>query len=337
MDDVSIVIPTYRRPDALEATLDRLLKLDYPAEHLEVIVVDDGADAETQRLVERFAAERPSFRYVAQQQQGAAAARNHGAREASGDVLIFLDDDMLVEPDHVREHLATRARFGDCLVNGHWEFSAEALEAMAGSPFGEFRIWVENWVKEGIPKTPLEGSAVQPTDVTAANLSIRRGTFWELGGFDENFPFAGCEDQDFSYRAEQAGHPFVYNEDIRLLHNDKRLNLRQFCARQQQGAATAVVLAAKHPEKFARRPLIIENTPITRADPPRVVVKKLVKRVAAFGPVLGMIHRVIDWLERRHPDSRALRRAYWAACGIYIFRGVRDGLKLVDGRSALPA
>jgi glycosyltransferase involved in cell wall biosynthesis len=336
VDDVSIVIPTYRRPDALEATLDRLVKVDYPAEHLEVVVVDDGADDATRRVVERFAAGRPSFRYFAQHQQGAAAARNNGAREASGNVLIFLDDDMLVEPDHVRQHLATRARFGDCLVNGHWEFSEEALEAMAGSPFGEFRIWVENWVKEGIEKTPLEGSVVQPAGVTAANLSIERATFWELDGFDEGFPFAGCEDQDFSYRAEQAGHPFVYNPDIRLLHNDKRLNLRQFCARQQQGAATAVVLAAKHPDKFAGRPLITENTPITRADSPRLVVKKLVKRIAAFGPVLRVIHRVIDWMERRHPQSRALRRAYWGACGIYIFCGVRDGLNLV-GRPELPA
>lgn len=339
MQEVSIVIPTYRRPDALEQTLDRLARVDYPAGALELVVVDDGSDAATRAVVERFERDHPRWRYLSQSQLGAAAARNRGAREASGEILIFLDDDMLVEPDHVRQHVATLERFGDCLVNGHWEFSPEALGNMAGTPFGDFRLWVEDWVKSGIPKTPLEGDCSTPSDVTAANLGIRKETFWRLGGFDESFPTAGCEDQDLSYRAEQAGLPFVYNRAIRLLHNDRRLDLRQFCGRQQQGAATAVVLAAKHPDKFAGRPLIAENVPARRGDPPRVIAKKAVKRFVALDPVVEIVHGVIGLLERTRPRSRALHRAYWAACGIYIYRGVRDGLELIpaaERRRLLP-
>jgi GT2 family glycosyltransferase len=327
---VSIVVPTYRRPDALASTLAALGAVEYPSDLLEVIVVDDGMDEETQKTVAGFARDGLPVTYVAQDREGAAAGRNRGARHASGSLLIFLDDDMIVEPSHVNEHLATRARYGDCLVNGHWEFSREALEVLAESPFGDFRIWIENWVKDGIAKVPLDDSSLEPAEVTAANLGIAREAFFALGGFDENFPLAGCEDQDFSYRAKKAGYRFVYNNNIRLFHNDRRVTLRQFCGRQEQGATTAVFLAAKHPEEYADRSLMTENGPITRADPPRVAAKKAAKWLLSTPPSLALVHRTIDFLERRFPQSRALRRAYWATCGIYIYRGVRRGRELVE-------
>ena len=98
------------------------------------------------------------------------------------------------------------------------------------------------------------------------HLGMRRELFWDLGGFDQTFP-VGCEAQDFSYRASRAGFQFVYNYDIRLHHNDRRVTLEQFCARQERGAVTAVYLARKHPQRYAERPLITENLPISDRDP----------------------------------------------------------------------
>ena len=226
--------------------------------------------------------------YLNHEGRGVAAARNHGARQARGELLIFLDDDIIVEPSHIRDHLATRDSYGDCIVNGHWEFSPELMERLRETPFGRFRIWVEDWVKKGIGKTPLDGACVEPEAVTACNLGIRRELFWDIGGFDEEFPFAGCEDQEFSYRAAQAGCRFVYNRDIRLLHNDRRLTLAQFGARQERGAMTAVFLAAKHPDEYADRPLITANSPISRRDPPTVAVKKSLKAVLSRRPMLAL-------------------------------------------------
>jgi GT2 family glycosyltransferase len=325
---VSVVVPTYRRPTVLASTLDALLAVEHPAERYEVIVVDDGPDDATERAVKGSADARAATDrvvYVAQHRGGAATARNTGARRASGQVLIFVDDDITVRPDHVNRHLAVLCDDRQALVNGHWEFSPPVRAALEATPFGRFRIEVEEWVKDTLPKETLEGGRVVPSAVTACNLGVWRDFFWTVGGFDEGFPFAGYEDQEFSYRAVAAGASLYYDRSIRLLHNDQRMTLEQFCGRQRQGAMTAALLATKHPEFFGDRALITENRPIDRRDAPPVVAKKLAKQVVATPPGLAILASVVRSTERVVPNSRLLRRLYWAMCGIYIFMGVRDG------------
>jgi GT2 family glycosyltransferase len=323
---VSFVIPTYRRPEALSETLTALRALSVSGDAFEVIVVDDDADDATAEVVRRLSADWPRLRYIGQANAGAAAARNRGAAVAAGDLLIFLDDDILVEADHVTAHIAAQSRFPGALVNGHWEFSPVTRRELEATPFGRFRIWLEDWVKEGIEKRPLDGQRVMPSAVTAANLSVRSEVFEQLGGFDEQFPFAGYEDQDLSLRAIAAGHTLVYDRSIRLWHNDRRVSLEQFCQRQERGAQTAVVLAAKHPATHACRPLIVDNGPMSRSDGLRTMLKKGAKAFLAMPASLRVAHSFITLLERCVPNERLLRRLYWTVCGIYIFRGVRKGL-----------
>jgi glycosyltransferase involved in cell wall biosynthesis len=323
---VSVVVPTFRRPGALEETLRALVTQDYPTNRYEVIVIDDGSGDATQSVAESFAGTSPEVRYVQQTNAGAAAARNHGARVALGNVLIFVDDDIVVRPTHVRQHVAVLAEYGDCLVNGHWEFSPAAAAALAGTPFGRFRVAVEQWVKEGIAKAPLEGTRTSPAAVTACNLSLPTALFWRIGAFDATFPRAGYEDQEFSRRAAEAGCQFVYDRSIELQHNDQRLTLRQFCERQRQGAFTAVILAWRHPGRFSRQPLITENAPIRRGERPALAAKKLTKLLLSRRPALTLAYAAVGVLERVQPNGRLLRRVYWSVCGLYIFLGVREAV-----------
>jgi len=327
---VSFVVPTHRRSDALRMTLTALLDVDYPPDRYEIIVVDDGsADGTADVVAELQAGADGRLVYLQQGNAGAATARNHGARSATGEILIFVDDDIVVETSHIHDHLAARAAQGDALVNGHWEFPAQLARSLAATPFGRFRLGVERWVKDRIVKGPLADGRESPSAVTACNLGIRRGLFWDLGGFDETFPFAGYEDQELSYRAVRAGCPLVYDRRIQLIHNDQRMSLSQFCQRQRRGACTAVHLAHRHPEEFGRRPLIVENGPLAWSDPPRTAVKKMVKRGLTRPPALAAVEAAVGVMERVAPDSWLLRRTYWFVCGLYIFRGVRDGFATV--------
>ena len=88
----SIIIPTYRRPDALRVCVQALCELDYPRSGLEVIIVDDGGMVPLQPLLEPFA-ERLRMKILWQPNAGPAAARNFGALQATGDLLAFTDDD----------------------------------------------------------------------------------------------------------------------------------------------------------------------------------------------------------------------------------------------------
>lgn len=317
----SIVIPTFRRPQALATTLAAINAIDYPAEQWEVLVVDDGSGDDTANAV---AAASPETRYLVQPNRGAAAARNLGAREAKFDYLVFLDDDMIVRPDHLRRHAEAHARFGDCIVNGHWQFEAELLRHLESTPFGRFRLHTETWVKEGISHEAIDDRYSAPAAVTACNLSVAREHFWRVGGFDETFAAAGAEDQEFSVRARRAGLRFIYSREIALEHNDGRVTFRQFCRRQRQGAGSARVLASKHPQEFGQTPLMTENGRLRADDPLRVKVKKIAKRVLSSRVPLKGVHAVVDLAERFRPDGGLLQRAYGVTTGLYIYQGVRD-------------
>jgi GT2 family glycosyltransferase len=333
---ISFVVPTFRRPEALRETLQALSALESQPDAYEIIVVDDGSGDTTPEVVHAFAGAPGAITYLAQQNGGVAKARNTGAAAARGELLIFLDDDILVEPDHIDRHLAVRAQYGDCLVNGHWEFSAATRAALEETPFGRFRINVEDWVKTAISKEPLQDGRLRPDGITAANLSISAARFHELGGFDEGFPFAGCEDQDFSYRAHAAGCTFVYAPEIRLGHNDERLTLNLFAARQRRGAHTAVYLVARHPEEFAERALVLENAPLTRFDPWRMKFKKSMKAAYSSTAGLTLAALIIKQLETHAPRARVLTRLYTMTLGAHIFLGIRDGLsELPEARAAV--
>jgi glycosyltransferase involved in cell wall biosynthesis len=323
---ISVIVPTFRRPDALAETLASLSRLDHPADRYEVVVVDDGSGDETADVVRAAGNGEVQISYVEQSNSGVARARNNGAEHATGDLLVFLDDDLLVEPDHLKRHVEDQGRFGDALVNGHWEFSPEVLASLRATPFGRFRIDVESWVKEGLPKEPLSDGYLEPEGVTACNLGVRAETFARLNGFDETFPYAGCEDQDLSLRARDAGMPFVYDTDIRLLHNDRRLTLEEFGERQRRGALTHVHLAMRHPEVRRQSRMLRENGPVEAGEPPRRIAKKALKRALATAPGMAVARGAARVLERLAPNSRALWRTYWAILGLYIFTGIREGL-----------
>lgn len=325
---VSIIVPTFRRPDVLPETLEMLARLDYPQEKYEVIVVDDGSNDSTAEVAAEFKNKIKNLIYHFQENKGVATARNTGARLAKGEILIFNDDDIIVSPDVIERHLKILEKYGKCLVNGHWEFAPEMTADLEESPFGRFRLKTEVWVKTGIDKIQLENNLYEPNLVTACNLGIRREDFWEIGGFDEQFPHAGCEDQEFSLRAKRARYRFCYDYDLKLWHNDRRLTLEQFGERQRRGAITKVLMAVKFPAEIANHPMITENGKILPGEALKTSVKKIVKKIFATSLGLRLLLGVTNFLERNQKSDFLRTRLYESICGFYIFKGIREGIKL---------
>ena len=334
---VSAVVPTFRRPEILAETLRALTATDYPPDLLDVVVVDDAAEPATTRVVSAFEGGAVAVRYRSQKRRGAAAARNLGARLATGKVLLFVDDDIILRPDSVRRQLGALARYAPCAANTRWEFTPALLEALELTPFGRYRLEIERWVKSRIEKKRLDGPYLEAEGMTACFLAIERDHFWRIGGFDEMFPYAGAEDQEFSIRARAAGLRLIYDEGHEVWHNDHRLSVRQFCERQRRGTVSAVYLAAKHPASHAPRPLIVENLRILPSDSRRVAAKKLAKTALAVRPVYAALFALTGVLERLWPRSPSLPKLYWWLCGVAIFKGVREGVRALrpDERRAL--
>jgi glycosyltransferase involved in cell wall biosynthesis len=326
-DLVSIVIPTFRRPVFLDEALARLAAMRRPVP-FELIVVDDGSEDDTPDVVQRYQGSFPSLRYLHQENGGAGKARNNGARNAKGDLLLFTDDDILVAPDHLEAHLAAHEKYGEnTIVSGHWELAPRVVELLNLTPFGRFRLEMERWYREAsMQLEPLGDGRFRPSAMVSWNFSLARELFNRLGGFNETIAHAGLEDQEMSLRAKQAGCTLIYDHNIKLLQNEPFVTLDSFCERRRTGAYDTVCAAIVRTDGFASRDIITANLAPKLGEPPQRLLKKLVRSGLATNSGERGLRALIALLERFSPRSAALGKAYWVLSGSYIMRGVRQAV-----------
>jgi GT2 family glycosyltransferase len=254
--------------------------------------------------------------------RGAAAARNTGARAASGGLLLFLDDDMRVEPEHLIRHVETHERFPGSMLGGDWWYTPRALRVYESTPFGRYRLALERGYVPGRGEGGQTGVSEVST-LASFDLSLSRTDFWRVGGFDESFPYAGAEDQDLSARAARAGLRLLRHHGIRLLHDDRHATLRQFALRQQRGAHTVLALVRNFPQFHGQ---FYRNERLSRRDSPALVARKCAKSLLSAPPALATLHGLAGALERVGAPDRLLWPLYRLILGLHIFRGYRQAL-----------
>ena len=335
VENASIVVPTFQRAEALRITLAAIAALD-PGP-FEIVVVDDGSTDETRLVVCELQSQDERFRYVGQANAGVAAARNKGARASQGEVVMFIDDDIVVHPDNLARHLAVHAERPRALVAGHAVLAVDVQMELARSAFGRYRLALEEYFVADIAERYGGHGRVSPVCIGVANASLSRTLFDDIGGFDESFPFAGAEDQDFCRRVWLAGGEVVLDYDIGVIHNDQHRDFASYCRRQERSAVTTVCLAAKYPEVFDE-PMLRLNGPVRAGDPLRVVVRKLSRGVLTHSSITQALLTITRLLERlRLNDQRLIGRVYRSVIALHIFRGVRRGLRMLDDPSDLRA
>lgn len=322
----SVIVPTYNRPHALARTLGALRAMDIPAEEMEIVVVDSGESANGS---ERVASAHGAL-YSRQPNDGVAVSRNHGARLASGELLLFVDDDIVVGSSNLRQHEAVHARYDSCLVSGHWEFDPDLRRKLEDSPLGRFRLVYEDRANKPDGVETITARRVHPRTLSAANLSIKADVFRALDGFDERFP-VGAEDQDLSWRAARVGCELIYDFDIRVIHNDQHADLTALCNRLERGATGVVYFTRKNPDAPPAE-MVAVNGPIRRGDSLRTVVRKTSRDILSRRLPLAIAHRVVGLVELARPNGGwPLESLYRAVGGLHVFRGVRRGLRLTAG------
>jgi len=230
----SIVIPSFQRRDVVSDAVRAISQLSYPGP-LELIVVVDGSTDGTAAALKALECPIP-FRILEQPNSGAAHARNRGAAEAAHEILLFLDDDMMADPDLVREHACSYEAGADAVIGDI------CLEA--ASPPGFVSDLFNRWLGSCQPSSPLA-----PFDIFTGQLSVRRSVFNSLGGFDEAFTSGSAfsnEDADFGARLlakyEVRRNPAAISR-LRYV-----VTARQLMARVPAAVAGQRRLLVKHPE-----------------------------------------------------------------------------------------
>ena len=209
----SLVITTYNWPQALARVLHSVrAQRRLPGE---VIVADDGSDADTRALLEEVARDFPvPLRHAWQVDDGfrAARARNRGIAAAGGSYIVLLDGDMLLERDFIADHCAAAVAGG--YVQGSRVLTSADCSArlLAGS------MVQPNWRSRGIQRRrnavrlpwlsrwyQYRSATRTPTRIKTCNQGWWRADLLALNGFDERYQGWGREDEDLAVRAGHAG------------------------------------------------------------------------------------------------------------------------------------
>ncbi|WP_419922417.1 glycosyltransferase [Candidatus Poriferisodalis sp.] len=216
---VTVVVPYFEAPRELGLTLAGLQRQNYPSDLFEVIVVDDGSNPPLELEALDLVGSSPMNLRVIHQEDlgfGLARARNNGARAANGDILIFLDCDMVPEVDWLASHARWHHAASDLLTLGfRHHVDVDGIDAAdvrerpgtLADVFDGRPVQTPEWIERRMDQTDDLASDADDVFrvVTGGNFAVSTDFFRTVGEFDESFTQWGSEDIEFGWRAYALG------------------------------------------------------------------------------------------------------------------------------------
>lgn len=235
LPEISIVIPVRNRPQEIRECLTSLMRLDYPEEKREIIVVDDASEDDTPHVIESF----PVTVHRMRERRGASACRNWGAQHANGAILCFLDSDCLAHPDWLNELMPVfkRSNVGAAggLVDSHDD----------KTPLDRYEK-VKSALHMGSHCTD-SSTGNRFFYLPSCNLAVRRDVFLQVGGFDEKLEVG--EDVDLCWRIIDTGRIVEYRPSSKVSHKHRN-SIWPFCTRRFDYGTSEPLLQSLHPDRI---------------------------------------------------------------------------------------
>lgn len=241
---LSAIIPTRGRPDLLHDCLVSLTEQAVAPGQLEVVVIDDGSECDLAPAVDSLPSTAISIRLIRQDPSGLTTARNHGASEARGSVLAYLDDDTLVSPGWAAAVIAAFAETGCDGMAGRVELQFEA-PAPRWIEAARLRLYLSE-LELGTGARRVLDSPLLPV---GANCAVSRAAFDRLSGFRSGFDRVGSSllsngDLEFFTRLRADGGVITYEPEAHVLHRvpAERLTMAWFRRRSYAQGMSDVLL-----------------------------------------------------------------------------------------------
>ena len=218
MYDISVIICTYNRAEMLKETLNSWILVESAESNVELIIVDNNSTDHTQQVVESFQPACPSqLRYVCETNVGLSYARNRGIKEASGNIVAFVDDDVYFDKGWLNALLK--------VFNDNPEISC-----VGGKSLPKFDADKPDWITEDLLK--IYGSTgsgdqdklmVFPEHPFGLNMTFRKTVFNQVDKFNTDLgrirnSLLSNEEKDIFYRINNAGLKVFYASKAVLYH-----------------------------------------------------------------------------------------------------------------------
>lgn len=230
---ISIIIPTYNRSHLIELTLESFIKQNFRKEDFEIIISNNNSTDNTEKVVQNFIEKNSSFniRYILESRQGVHFARNTAAKLAKGEFLYFTDDDMIADPDALKELL--------------YLFSLDQkVASVTGLVLPQWEITPPDWILKLCNNALLSLNdpdydliiSEKDCNVFSCHQMIRRNVFFLSGGFNpENTKgvWIGDGETGLNIKIKEEGFKFAFNRRSVINHiipafrlTQKYLNIR---------------------------------------------------------------------------------------------------------------
>ncbi len=263
---LSVIIPSFNNKKNLSLTLKYFYKQNTPLnpEEIEVIVVNDGSTDGTEEVIRYWQGKVRNLKVINHlKNRGPAAARNSGAENAQGKLLLFLDSDIIMSPDILDTHLSYFLKNGNSdviILSEIYNFKPEAKDELY-EYLDDAEELNENYLKNNLteeidPYFDIRHEILNSGEVNNGVIwvfgalfcsTMYKSTWEKVGCFDEKFTGWGPEDIEFVYRAYKNDCKLVYKSDSVCFHLDFRKKDKNILFQSVQ--RNAKYLYAKHPNK----------------------------------------------------------------------------------------
>ena len=169
---LSIIVPTYNRKEIVQETLRHLAHIGELSNFVhEIVVVNDGK-VELSDLQNNY--DGLNVKVVKNKGKGAAAARNLGAGLATYDLLLFIDDDILLADNSIKQIVEFHKNNCNSLFSGTWIYSPQVLQNLKKTPFGRFKVQNDYICMGGIGKKQIAQNLFESESLASFCLSMRK-------------------------------------------------------------------------------------------------------------------------------------------------------------------
>lgn len=204
--EISIIVPTYNRQEALKKCLLSLDGQSYPRDRYEIIIVDDGSSYDAARTVKGFENGNKNLTFIQQYHRGPSSARNLGVKAASGNIIGFVDDDCMVDKDWVKLMAESHRINPHVIAIGGLTLTSTQKAAVLVSQFLS-NCSIETYVN----------ARKEVVFFPTCNVSLKKIVF-EKYKFNENFLFPGGEDLEFFWQLFKDKYRFIWDKNIKVVH-----------------------------------------------------------------------------------------------------------------------
>lgn len=313
---VSIIIPTYNGARRIGKCI-QALTAQSSLNLVEILVIDDGSEDDTAAVV----AKHPGVRVISQRNAGPAAARNRGALEAQGNILLFTDDDCVPTPNWLNAMLAP--------------FQDDAVVGVKGVYLTHQKAITARFVQlEYEDKYRLMSTQANIDFIDTYSAGYRRERFLEMKGYDTSFPVACAEDIELSYRMSALGWKmrFVPEAVVYHTHPDSFAN---YLKKKYKFAYWRMLAVRKNPSKGIKDSHTPQLMKLQLLLVPSLMVAAVLD-VATHPPISALLLTIAAFLVSTIPFvARSFRRdrvvallspAFLAARACAQLAGVTSGL-----------